>query len=66
MVGQIQRECEARDECMACCLKGVEARLAKLVDWRIKCIPHEENGKADVMVGVATALAITKSIMFPV
>lgn len=63
MVGQIQHEYEAKDEHMARYLQCVKAHLAKLADWRIKCISYEENRKAYALVGVFVALLITKSIM---
>ena len=43
MVGQIQQEYEARNECMTHYLKGVEACLGKLDNWRVKCTPREET-----------------------
>ena len=66
VVEQIQQEYEAKDERMSCHLNGVESCLAKLSDWRVKCIPHEENRKADALVRVVVALPITKYIMLPV
>ena len=66
VVEQIQQEYEANDEWMTCHLNGVESHLAKLSDWRVKCIPHEENRKADAPVRVVIALPITKYIMLPV
>ena len=56
VVGQIQREYEARDECMTCYLNSVESRLAKLAYWRVKRIPREENKKIDALDGVVVVL----------
>lgn len=66
MIGQSQHEYEAKDERMARYLQRVEAHLAKLSDWRIKCSPYEENKKAYALIGVFNALLITESIMLPV
>lgn len=63
MVRQIQREYEVKDESMAHYLTGVEVHLDKLVDWRVKHIPHEENEKADALARVVVVLPITESIM---
>ncbi|KAL6348522.1 hypothetical protein AAG906_013142 [Vitis piasezkii] len=51
---------------MAHYLNGVESCLAKLSYWRVKCIPHEENGEAEALVGVVATLPITESIMLSV
>ena len=51
---------------MARYLNGVESRLAKLADWRVKRIPREENRKVDALARVIAALPITESIMLPV
>ncbi|RVW86235.1 hypothetical protein CK203_046109 [Vitis vinifera] len=56
VVEQIQQEYEAKDERMSCHLNGVESCLAKLSDWRVKCIPHEENRKADALPMPSIAL----------
>lgn len=66
MIGQSQHEYEAKDERMALYLQRVEAHLAKLFDWWIKCSPCEKNKKAYALVGVFNALLITESIMLPV
>ena len=66
VVEQIQQEYEARDERMTYHLNGLESRLAKLSDWRVKRICHEENRKADALVRVFVSLPITKYIMLPV
>ncbi|XP_034711389.1 uncharacterized protein LOC117933915 [Vitis riparia] len=66
VVEQIQQEYEARDERMTCHLNGLESCLAKLSDWKVKRIPHEENRKADALVRVVVSLPITKYIMLPV
>ena len=66
VVGQIQQEYEVRDERMVHYLNGVESRLAKLFNWRVKRIPREENGKVDALAEVAAILPITESIMLSV
>lgn len=63
MVGQIQREYETKDENMAHYLTDVNVHLDKLVDWRAKRVPHEENEKADVLARVVVVLPIIESIM---
>ena len=66
MVGQIQREYEVRDERMVHYLNGVESRLAKLSNWRVKRVPREENEKVNALAEVTATLPITESIMLPV
>ena len=66
MVGQIQREYEVRDERMVRYLSGMESRLAKLSNWRVKRVPREENEKVNALAEVTATLPITESIMLPV
>ena len=66
VVGQIQREYEVRDERMVRYLSGMESRLAKLSNWRVKRVPREENEKVNALAEVTATLPITESIMLPV
>lgn len=66
VVKQIQQEYKARYECMTRYLTIVETRLSVLDEWRIKRIPREKNGKADVLAEITATLPINKSIMLSV
>ena len=66
IVEQIQQEYEAKDEHMARYLAMVESCLKKLDEWVIRGVPHEENGKADTLAGIATTLPIKEAVMLPV
>ena len=51
---------------MAYYLAMVESRLKKLDEWVIRWVPHEENGNADALAGIATTLPIKEAVMLPV
>lgn len=73
VVGQIQREYEARNESMARYLILVDSLMNKLERWSIRCVPREKNGQANALTGredalarVATTLLIQETTMLPI
>lgn len=63
IVRQIQKEYEAKDECMASYLTLVEDRLGKLGKWAVRHVSQTENLKSDALVGIAVTLPIRKVVM---
>lgn len=66
VVGQIQREYEAKDKCMARYLALADTWIEKLDRWSIKFVPQEENGRADALTRVTIALPLQETMMLPV
>ena len=66
VVGQIQREYEARDECMARYLAPVDAQMKKVEEWLIWRVHWEKNGWVDALAEVATTLPIQETTMLPI
>lgn len=58
IIGQIQKEYEAKDERMAHYLTLVEDHLTKLGEWAVKRIPRTKNLKVDALVGITATLPI--------
>ena len=66
IVGQIQKECEAKDECMTRYLTLVENHLGKLGKWAVRRVPQTKNLKVNALAGRATTLPIRDVVMLPV
>lgn len=66
IVGQIQKEYEAKDERMAKYLLKVQELLSQLEKWVVEKIPRLENMQADALAGIATLFPIKESMMLPI
>ena len=66
IVGQIRKEYEAKDECMAKYLLKVEESLSRLGEWIIEKIPRRENVQVDALAGIAASFPVKESTMLPV
>ena len=66
IVGQIQREYEAKDERMTHYLTMVEDRFKKLDEWIVRRVPHKENLKANALASIVATLSIKEAVMLPV
>ena len=66
VVGQIRKEYEAKDECMAKYLLKVQESLSQLREWVIKKVPRGENVQADALEGIAASFPVKESTMLPV
>ena len=66
IVGQIQKEYEAKDEHMTKYLLRVQESLSRLGKWVIEKIPRMENMQADALAGIATSFPVKESTMVPI
>ena len=66
VVGQIPKEYEAKDECMAKHLLKVQESLNWLEEWVIEKIPRGDNVQADALAGIVASFPIKESTMLPV
>ena len=66
VVGQIPKEYEAKDKCMAKHLLKVQESLSWLEEWVIEKIPMGDNVQVDALVGIAASFPVKKSTMLPV
>lgn len=66
IVGQIQKEHEAKDKRMAHYLTLVEDCLGRLGEWAVRHVPWIENLKANALVRIAAILSIRETVMLPV
>ncbi|RVW88662.1 hypothetical protein CK203_043756 [Vitis vinifera] len=66
VVGQIQREYEAKDERMARYLSKVQVTLDRLSKSAIKRIPHTKNVQANALARIVATLPIKEAILMPV
>ena len=65
-MGQIPKEYEDKDECMAKHLLKVQESLSWLEEWVIEKIPMGDNVQVDALVGIAASFPVKKSTMLPV
>ena len=66
IIGQIQKEYEAKDEHMACYLTMVENRLKKLNEWVVRQAPWKEISKEDALAGITATLLIREAVILPI
>lgn len=66
IVGQIQKEYEAKDERMAKYLQKVQELLNQLEEWVIEKIPRLENMQVDALAGIAASFPVKESMMLPI
>lgn len=66
IVGQIQKEYEAKDEHMTHYLTMVENRLKKLDEWTVRRVSWTENLKANVLARIVVTLLIREVVMLPI
>ncbi|KAL6321326.1 hypothetical protein AAG906_016360 [Vitis piasezkii] len=66
VVRQVQKEYEAKDECMARYLTKVRDTLQRFTEWTIEKIKRTENGRADALAGIAASLPIKEAILLPI
>ena len=63
VVRHVQKEYEAKDERMARYLTKVRDTLQRFTEWTIEKIKRTENGRADVLAGIAASLPIKEAIL---
>ena len=63
MVRHIQKEYEAKDECMARYLTKVRDTLQRFTEWTIEKIKRTENGLADALASIVASLPIKEAIL---
>lgn len=66
LVGQIQKEYEAKDERMTKYLLKVQESLSRLEEWAIEKIPRIENMQANALAGIAASFPIKESMLLPI
>lgn len=66
VVGQIQKEYEAKDERMGKYLLKVKELSSQLEEWVIEKIPRLENAQADALAGIAASFPTKESTMLPI
>lgn len=66
IVGQIQKEYEAKDKRMTKYLLKVQESLSWLGEWFIKKIPRVENMQTDALAGIAASFPVKESTMLPI
>ena len=64
VVGQLNEEYEARDQCMAKYVSLINLRLGCFAAWRLEHIPRISNRKADAMAVVVASLPIKDTVLF--
>ncbi|RVW44891.1 hypothetical protein CK203_112960 [Vitis vinifera] len=63
VVRHVQKEYEAKDARMARYLTKVRDTLQQFTEWTVEKIRRTENGRADVLAGIAASLPITEAIL---
>ena len=66
VVRHVQKEYEAKDECMARYLNKVRDTLQQFAEWTIEKIKRTENGRADALAGITASLPIKEAILLPI
>ncbi|RVW97024.1 hypothetical protein CK203_032400 [Vitis vinifera] len=66
VVDQIQKEYEAKYECMTSYLTLVQDGLAKLSEWVVKRVPRTENLKDDALAKIVATLPIKEVMLLPI
>ncbi|RVX06608.1 Gag-Pol polyprotein [Vitis vinifera] len=66
VVRHVQKEYEAKDARMARYLTKVRDTLQQFTEWTVEKIRRTENGRADVLAGIAASLPITEAILLPI
>ena len=66
VIGKVQREYEAKDECMARYLTLVQVGLEKLSEWAVDRVPRTENLKVDTLAEIAVTLPVNEAILLPI
>ncbi|KAL6316779.1 hypothetical protein AAG906_021079 [Vitis piasezkii] len=66
IVGQIQKDYEAKDNHMTKYLLKVQESLSRLEEWVIEKIPRRENMQADALAGIAASFPVKETTMLPV
>ena len=63
VVGQINREYEARDQRMAKYVSLINLRLGSFSTWRLENISRSSNRKVDALAAVAASLPIKETVL---
>ncbi|RVW14643.1 hypothetical protein CK203_085440 [Vitis vinifera] len=66
VVRHVQKEYEAKDECMTRYLAKIRDTLQRFTEWTIEKIRRTENGRADALAGIAASLPIKETIFLPI
>nr|CAN62495.1 hypothetical protein VITISV_027483 [Vitis vinifera] len=66
VVRHVQKEYEAKDECMARYLAKVRDTLQRFTEWTIEKIRRTENGRVDALAGITASLPIKEAILLPI
>ena len=66
VVGQVNREYETRDQCMAKYVCLVKLQLESFVAWKLKHILRGSNKKANALVAIAASLPTKGTVLLHV
>ena len=66
VVGQVNREYETRDQCMARYVGLVKQKLGSFAAWRLEHIPRDSNERADALALVAASIPIKEAVFLPI
>ena len=66
VVGHVQKEYEAKDECMSQYLRKVRDTLKQLDKWAIEKVPRADNIRANALAGITVSLPIKEAILLPI
>ena len=64
--GQVNKEFESRDPCMAKYVSRVKQRLNSFPVWKLEHVPKDSNEKADALASIAASLTINETIFLPI
>ena len=66
VIGQVNREYEMRDQCMASYVGLVKQRLGSFVAWKLEHIPRDSNKREDALAVVAASILIKETVFLPI
>ena len=66
VVRHVQKEYEAKDECMARYLTKVRDIIQQFAEWMIEKIKRTENGRTNALAGIAASHSIKEAILLPI
>ena len=66
MVGQVNKEYEIRDQCMAKYVSLINLQLGSFEDWRLEHVPRRSDEKENILAIVATSLPIKETVLLPI
>ena len=63
VVGQVNGECETRDQRMAKYVSLINLRLGSFVAWRLEHVPRSSNETVDTLVTIVASLPIRETVL---